>query len=293
MTKFERVTRINEIVARLGRATPQLVVEKIAASLDPDVKTENLRRSVYRDLKELAIAGRLAVEYFSSTGVELASEPTDSDKKNFRVEYFVPNLNSKIVGGEILESHGGQLLFGAGPSVNWKVSDSMPVADSKLASIVIEVGVGEFLTLSVSQSDLPCKIVLARRPNEGDVDPAVLSDLAGAFGERCGLLLMNERHLSRAINRDRLGHLVIDFSSTPGTFKVRDLGSTGGTFSTPLSPAVLKFISKRTIASRAMATLIPGDSSLFNSLTWEKLETEAEFKSSILIKAGKVLLALM
>ena len=73
MTKFERVTRINEIVARLGRATPQLVVEKIAANLPADVNTENLRRSVYRDLKELAIAGRLAVEYFSSTGVKLES----------------------------------------------------------------------------------------------------------------------------------------------------------------------------------------------------------------------------
>lgn len=63
MTKFERVTRINEIVARLGRVTPQLVVEKIAVNLSGDVNTENLRRSVYYDLKELAIAGRLAVEY--------------------------------------------------------------------------------------------------------------------------------------------------------------------------------------------------------------------------------------
>jgi hypothetical protein len=56
MTKFERVTRINEIVARLGRATPQLVVEKIAANLPADVNTENLRRSVYRDLKDICLA---------------------------------------------------------------------------------------------------------------------------------------------------------------------------------------------------------------------------------------------
>jgi hypothetical protein len=86
---------------------------------------------------------------------------------------------------------------------------------------------------------------------------------------------------------------VIDFSSTPGKFKVRDLGSTGGTFWSPLSSSVLKFISKRTIESRAMATLIPGDSSLFESLTWIKVETETEFQSPILFKAGKVLLALI
>ncbi len=293
MTKFERVTRINEIVARLGRATPQLVVEKIASSLAPDVNSENLRRSVYRDLKELAIAGRLSVEYFSATGAKLESEPAESDKKNFRVEYFVPNLTSKTVGCEILESHGGQLLFGPGPSVNWKVSESMPAADLKQASIVIEARGGEFLTLSAAHSELPFKIVLARNPDDGAVDPSVLTDLTNAFGERYGLLLMDERHLSRAIGRDRLGHLVIEFASTPGTFKVRDLGSTGGTFSTPLTAAVLKFISKRTIESRAMATLIPGDSSLFNSLTWQKIETEAEFQSSILIKAGKALLALV
>lgn len=293
MTKFERVTRINEIVARLGRATPQLVFEKIAASLGPEVNEENLRRSVYRDLKELALAGRLSTEYFSSTGARLEAEPAESDKKNFRVEYFVPNGKSTLVGGEILESHLGRLLLGANRSVTWKVSDEMPVTDEKVTSIIVEIGVGEFLSLSAPHAELPFTLVLARRPDEGEVDSSVLSDLASAFGERVALLLVNERHLSRAIGRDRLGHLAIEFSGTPGAYKVRDLGSTGGTFSTPLTPEVLKFISKRTIASRAMATLIPSDSSLFNSLTWVKVEAETQFQEPMLFRAGKALLALV
>lgn len=293
LSKFERVGLVLKIVTRQGRATPQMVVEKLAASLPAEINIENLRRSVYRDLKDLATTGKLVAEYFSSDGTRIDGEPDDSDKKNFRVEYSMPASKSAIIGFENLDAHGADLLFRDSQKSSWRISDSMPEAGAKVTGVIAEAGVSEFLGVFAAHDSLPFKIIIARNQDDEEPSPGLVEELSKKFGDRLAVLLLKDRHLSRATGVERSGHAVFEFEKEAGVFSIEDLGSTGGTYCTPLTPELQKFVSKRMVAQRAVSTFIPGDASVLTSVNWEKIESKKTYRHPVLVKLAKILVAVL
>jgi hypothetical protein len=299
LTKFERISKIMEMMNELGRANPQQIFEKLLSFATPETNTENLKRTVYRDLKELATSGKVGIAYIAPDGRRLEDEPEDGEIKNFRIEYFLGNPTEKLLGYELLQSHGGAFYFKSTSQIRWKIADRAPEKKlsqrSKAKGLIFEASVGEFLTLSASHEDLPFKVLLARRPDSPESEADAISWAQKEFGNRLGVLLLKERHLSRLgstrDNNSKRGHALIEFAGDGG-FKVYDLSSTSGTFWTRMTAEAESFISRRTVANRAVSTFIPSESSIFESVGWNEIKGEAKFENSSVLRVGNVLVSI-
>lgn len=123
----------------------------------------------------------------------------------------------------------------------------------------------------------------------------MISRLQKEFGGRTSVLLLKERHLSRlTVDQEadaKWGHLLISFQGD-GSIRVQDLGSTTGTSWTPMTTESKKFIERRTVANRAVATFIPSEASLFQAMNWKEVKGETKLESPVILRAGKVLISL-
>lgn len=295
LTKFERISMLMEIMKELGRANPGQIYEKLLRTVGAEANAENLKRMVYRDLKELATSGKVNIEYIAPDGRRLTEEPEEGELKNFRVEYFVEDQKDKTLGYELLQSHGGTLCARGASQVHWRISDTLLKAKSSDRGLAFEASLGEFLILSAPAEELPFKVLIARQQEDRDLEPSVISRLQKEFGGRTSVLFLKERHLSRlSVDQQddaKWGHVLISFQGD-GSICAQDLGSTTGTFWTPMTTESKRFIERRTVANRAVATFIPSEASLFQEMNWKEIKGETRLESPVVLRAGKVLISL-
>lgn len=120
-----RVLKVLEIVARLKRATPEDVMRSLASSLALGEISDGFRRSIYRDLKELAHDGRIVANHFSPDGAEIDVNLLEHFS-NIRVEYSIPNGNSSARGAGLLEKAGGCFRAISPLIQSWTIEQPVP-----------------------------------------------------------------------------------------------------------------------------------------------------------------------
>lgn len=88
ITKAERMILVLESLKAMGRGTAEEVLKKVARQAHLDSQDKNLKRNIYRDLKDLANRGEIELDYFTPAGEKI--EPGDEEEhKNLRAEYYL------------------------------------------------------------------------------------------------------------------------------------------------------------------------------------------------------------
>lgn len=120
VSKSMRLIHVLETVADLRLAIPSEVLQRVAIRTGSDPNDSNLKRNVYRDLRELSDQGRLCVKYLTPDGSEISPDEADTHK-NIRIEYTLPeNTAAKIQGSGLIEELGGAFVPSALRSLNWR-----------------------------------------------------------------------------------------------------------------------------------------------------------------------------
>lgn len=293
ISKPMRILKVLEIVARLKRATPEDVMRSLANSLAISEITDGFKRSIYRDLKELAHDGRLMATHFSPDGAEIDVDLLEHFS-NIRVEYSIPHSDSVARGAGLLEKAGGCFRAVSPLVQSWAIEQPVPNLKKGFTHLFFETAEFAFLCLKVRNDELPVSILVARRSDELDaLDPRFLKE---KFGQRLGVLSLNHRTLSGYSAEKRAGHALITLSAD-GKVTVTDLNSSNGS---AVSDAGEDFLADICSPQTAAITrdendgiTAPGQASphrIFTTNQWKMLQPSTSSSLPLALRLGSVML---
>lgn len=288
-----RILKVLEIVARLKRATPEDVMRSLASSLAIGEISDSFRRSIYRDLKELAHDGRLIATHFSPDGAEIDVDLLEHFS-NIRVEYSIPHSNSVARGAGLLEKAGGSFRAISPLIQSWAIEQPTLSLKKGFTHLFFETAEFSFLCLKVRNDELPVSILVARRSDELDALDARL--LKEKFGQRLGVLSLNHRTLSGYGAEKRAGHALITLSAD-GKVTVTDLNSSNGSAASDASDDFLvEICSPQTAAitrEEHDGVTAPGQKvphRIFGTTQWTPMQPSASSSLPLVFRLGSVML---
>lgn len=282
LSKSLRVLYVWEAVEQLKVATSLDVLRTIASRIQEDPENPNLKRSIYRDLKQLADSGQIGARYLSSDGTEI--EPEEWDQlKGGRLEYFSreSDAQSDIRGIHFLEEAGGAFIP-ATRDLEWQADKFKALAPKKI-SLVVKGNGGQFYTLSLPLDMRPARFLVTRVGANRFEHQLLAEEAREQLGPRTASFFAWDKSVSRHQLGQRLGHAHLAFAAN-GTINLSDLKSTTGTAFVQLSAAQLV----RFVDYNRMDRTMPLDSDIFeNEFVWQDAPSSGvEILSPCLIKMG-------
>lgn len=280
--KTLRAIYVWEAVKSLGRGSPESVFKIVSQKLGADPQDANFRRTIYRDLKALADAGDLGVDFFTPDGVKLDADQLD-EAKNLRAEYYMLSGEGLIQGGSLLEQAGGQLLLPDKCLVNWRAMDLANGSIPNAFSFVFEAGSGHHLSLNCKLDERPLKLLVARNlPQERQTFPDSAL-LGGKFGPRSAMLFMLDSSLSRSSPGGRVAHAMITLGQTVDQIELEDFSSSGGTYYCQAEPSTIETL----LAVASSRETIPGSHRpLGRDREWKPVEGQQSVPLPAILKLG-------
>ena len=240
-----RIRYILEVIEQRGRLSISEIITSVAATMDIDLPNKNFRRTIERDIDNLANepAPRIGVLYFKANGEEIPFEEREQHK-NIRKECYLNDGKHHIYGGHLLKEH--LILFypQQGSVPQWSVSDFSQNIRNKRILFIFNTH-KSYIALHVSVEDMPFKLIVARKVGKKLI-PGVLEQVR-KYHPKASLLLLPDSAISRVIPGVRLGHAMFEFDSRPAQghnlgpsvkelewkrnrITVRDFGSANGTY---------------------------------------------------------------
>lgn len=235
MNKSLRILQILEVVKALGRSTPKTIETRIALRMGADTNSDNLLRTIYRDLKELTDQGLLQAHYFLPDGTSATEEEAET-ARNVRIEY---SLNAEsgdgvIQGFNLLAANGFRFVTDANNTYEWKcVHLNSPAQLQNQFSIVVRDLQGGFLALQTPADQLPMTVVLGRPMQRVEDTTQLMISLREKFTKRVCYLFCPDASISRLVPNKKWGHCEIAVDGG-GTIKVTDFNSSTGSHCTEL-----------------------------------------------------------
>jgi len=225
--KGMRILYVWQAVRRSSRATPEDVLRTVAMKIGLDAKDKNLKRNIYRDLRELALRGDLNVDYFTPEGVLIDIDNEDSHK-NFRAEYYVPGGEGHILGGGLLSKANVKFFPQRKDLVNWVVTRPESGLRPNQFHILIVQNQDISLAISASADERPYKVLIARWTDNPNFTPK-MEEIEREFGIRTSVLLLDSKTVSRHVGKEKWGHCILEWKEAT-TVLVTDLNSKQGTY---------------------------------------------------------------
>lgn len=222
-TKSQRVHALREVFLRWGKLDKQKIDELVAAHLG--VSAQIIRKSLYRDLKELVDAGDLVVRYYAPSGEQLMEYDSEAHS-NTRAEWALVGKEFSVVGQSAL-SEAGCALFPLSRLVRGIEVDVGSVGLKAEAIHLFFSIKTTFFCVKIAASSLPATVVVSRTPGPFDTKPPIL-DIESTFGKRTVLLQVPIPGVSGIQSGKRMGHAVLRLKEK-ASLSLNDLGSTNGT----------------------------------------------------------------
>ena len=108
VSKFDRIDALRKVLSRWGRLNKQQIDQHVSSALNCD--SEEIARSLYRDLADLVAKNELTALYFTRDGAPIADYDPDVHK-NMYCEWATKEGAVSFVGGAFLKGLGGELVL--------------------------------------------------------------------------------------------------------------------------------------------------------------------------------------
>jgi len=282
ISKTQRMLLVLRVVKSLGRASPEDVLRRIANTLDTDDQDENLKRKIYRDLKGFSETGELGVCFYTPDGRPIESGEED-DVRNKRVEYFIKDRHAAVPGAGLLEKCGVSFLPQRRPIIHWVIREASSGNSNNHLNFVFLGSDRMIYFLSSPVEELPVKLIIARKPGFREYFPSS-NEIERNLGLRASLVLFPDNSISRPVSAKKLGHAIIETQKDISTIRVRDLGSTGGSYW--CLPSHKKMMAKVIRQARKNMTIEIGEHLFEVSSHWEKVNFSDLLKTPVYLKFG-------
>ncbi|MCB0361982.1 MAG: FHA domain-containing protein [Bdellovibrionales bacterium] len=222
-SKRQRILKIIKIVNSLGRAQPQDVVSRYVVA--SQIEEKKIKRTIYRDLKELADGAEIDVQYFLPNGTEISVD--DLEKfKNIRIYYSTKGVEAKVIGSGLIESIGGRIYLPPQSLSSWRVSESYALKEMLWLTLITPFS--KLLHLGHQREGLPTTMLISRN-EEIELKSLELSRIQERFGYRSAIFFCWDKFISRMGHGERLCHCALRFHRDQ-RMEIIDDGSTSGTF---------------------------------------------------------------
>lgn len=203
--KRQRIQKILQIVNDLGKALPQEIMNRYYGSDTADDVNESLKRSIYRDLKELADEGSIEAQYFLPNGAEIDLDEIENFK-NIRVFYCSNDSQHTTFGQNLIERAGGAFLCSQKSGLKWTISEKMNAQGKIWISFFTPIS--KRLHISVAKDNLPVTLLITRA-EQHELSAKEVSMIEQRFGYMFAVFSCWDQTVSRPSSIHRLCHCAL------------------------------------------------------------------------------------
>lgn len=278
-----RLLYVMEAMDRLKVATPRDILTQLSQQFNLSEEDANFKRSIYRDLKNLAEQGKLHVRTLAADGVELPPEEWD-ESKNIRLEYSIHGQESSFVGIGLIEEMGAQIILPQKRKLNFRVSSLHKANLERNLNLIFKGHLGKILTLQLPQEDFPARLLILRSHHEETDHKRFIAEIEERFGFRTAVLFVPDPTVSRYQAGVRAGHALITIDHKR-VLTVSDFASSSGSKWSNLDKSEIEALLN---TQQSKSTIAPSESPLENEgLVMQDFSNEVTLSNNTIVNFGK------
>lgn len=236
-SKRHRLTKLIKIVNSLGKALPQEIMMRYKGDELEAGQDDQLKRSIYRDLKELADEGSIEAQYFLPEGKEISEEEIEKFR-NIRVYYCSKGEIENIPGYNLIAAVGGRILNLQKDSLSWRISES--VNSKNMVWVSFYSPFSKLIHIGLPKECLPATLLVTRF--ERDILPADVRQIEQRFGYKTAIFSCWDQNISRPNATNRVCHCAIQMRRDISVNVIDDQSSTKTYFRYPQADEVGEFL---------------------------------------------------
>ena len=254
VNKATRIQVLLEVLRRWGRQDKGQINQNVAAALG--VSSDELKKVLYEDLRELVAQGTIRVEYLSLDG-KLIDDYQPEVHKSVRCIWLKDSSAPPIPGAGALEEAGASLWVSETLKDEVWVDDGRNHEDNEFCHLFFNLH-AQFFSIRIRKEALPVTLIVTRTPNEGAAVPLKIGKhlevLEKSYGRRLMLLRVSNTGVSASDGTLRDGHFLLKLVDQKSG-KIQDLGSTNGThYLTPQEAVVASLVEQGLLLGEHTAT---------------------------------------
>ena len=219
--KSFRIQVLLDMLERHGRSNKNDICFRVAQALDEDSESESFQRAIYRDLEDLVMEAKIAVDYFTRDGAFIDEYDPDIHR-NVSCQWFIPSAEGQIIGAKQLSDLNGFLYVPKILKDEFSLLSGNYSPDSKHRHLYFQRG-HKFLCLKNSFDAIEYSIALSRI--HGEVNANEIKEVADTLGKRSVILKLPIAKLSSYKPALKICNAHIRIL-TDGEVEIEEFGST-------------------------------------------------------------------
>lgn len=223
ISKSLRRDTVEFILVQWGRLNKTQIDSHVAKELK--VSSDEISRSIYRDLEELVHLGRIQVHYYTRDGREI-EEFNPQIHKNVTCQWSAQSSGARFLGAEYLTQTRTEYLISSRLE---KIVSAEPLnhpVDEASSSCYLMFNSTGFC-LKTLHSDLPVTWIIGRK-SDNTSSGELLTQLEAKFGHRLIVLMLPLPTMSSVNGQSKWGHFKLTIKESDRA-ELEDLGSKNGT----------------------------------------------------------------